>query len=64
MHDICEVCGNDDASLALCTDCLAPKPAGIARIIASPVTGLGGEPDDYTWLAENIAEDLGWCRPD
>lgn len=61
MLGICQVCGNDDASLALCTDCLAPQPAGIERVIARE---LGGKPEDYQWLAEEIAEDLGWSRPD
>lgn len=57
----CEFCGNDEATVHLCTDCLAPHPDGIARQLADE---LGGEPELHKHLAYNIAEWLGWSRPD
>ena len=58
MLGICQVCGNDDASLALCSDCLGPEPGQIAPVITR---ALGGQDADWQWLAELVATHLGWC---
>ncbi len=54
--DVCQSCGNDDATHQLCTDYLSPSPYTIAVVVA---TVLGGQPDDYTLLADRIAATIG-----
>lgn len=54
IQPICANCGNDDAAYDVCADCIGVNVEAVAATIANC---LGGEPDDYRWIAEWIERD-------
>jgi hypothetical protein len=56
---VCEFCGNDDATVQVCNDCLPVERSwAVPRLAKALASALGGPVDDWMPIAEEAWADV------